>query len=117
MDQNISVNPGRLRHRITVKTRPTSQNSYGEEITDITQWNDFASFYAAISPSSGREFYAAQQINAKVSTIFIIRYYPGIKPNMKVVYGTRTFNILAASDIDERHREIHLWCEEAFLNG
>lgn len=109
------MNIGSLKHKITIKVQPISPNSYGEEITDILQWNDFANLYASISPSSGREFYAAQQINNRINTIFIIRFIQGIIPSMKVLYGTRAFNILSAPDIEERHKEIHLICEEVLV--
>jgi SPP1 family predicted phage head-tail adaptor len=111
------MNPGAMRHSITIKVRPTTQNSYGEEITNILQWNDFVTRYASVSPVTGREFYAAQQTNTKVSTKFTIRFIPGITAAMKVVYGVRTFNIISVQDTDERHITITLICEEVFLNG
>jgi SPP1 family predicted phage head-tail adaptor len=79
-------------------------------------WNNFANGYSGIEPQSGKIFYTAQQMNSNVSTVFVIRFISGITPNMKVVYGTRVFNILAAIDVEERHKEMHLLCEEVFMN-
>lgn len=106
------MNPGELRNKIIIKVQPTTQDSYGAKIEDTLLWNDFIKCWAAILPIKGREFFNAQQVNATVTTRIKIRYSSGITPGMRVVFGTKLYDIKAVLDIEERHKEIHLMCEE-----
>lgn len=103
------MNPGDLRHRITIQQLIETRNELGEV---VQSWQDFATVWAAIEPLRGREYFDSQQINAEVTTRIRIRYRPGIKPKMRAVYGTRIFDIQSVIDIEERHQEIHLMCKE-----
>jgi len=132
------LDPGKLRHRITIQEPISIQDTYGQpnvwidvgapsgigNITDevITAaiaepWADVATIWASIEPLSGREFFAAQQVNAEVTTRIRTRYLAGIKSSMRVVYGSRIFDIQSIIDIEERHTEMHLMCKELPQNG
>ena len=106
------MNAGKLRHKITIKVQPPGQDSYGEKVADTVLWNDFHGCRAAIIPISGREFFTAQQVNATVTTRIEIRYKLGITAGMRVVFGTKVYDIKAPLDLEEKHKEIHLMCEE-----
>lgn len=101
-----------LRNRIKIMHQPESQNSYGEEVSDITQWTEYAEVYASIEPIQGREFFSAQQVNSIVDTRIRIRYLFGVKPNMKVLFDSRIYEIKAVIDVNERHKEMQLMCQE-----
>lgn len=103
------MNIGDLRHRITIQQPVESSNTFGE--VEKT-WQDVATVWASIEPLRGREYFDSQQINAEVTTRIRIRYRPGIKPKMRVVYGERIFDIQSVIDVEERHKEIHLMCKE-----
>jgi len=103
------MNIGDLRHRITIQQPVESSNTFGE--VEKT-WQDIATVWASIEPLRGREYFDSQQINAEVTTRIRIRYRPGIKPKMRVVYGERIFDIQSVIDVEERHKEIHLMCKE-----
>ncbi|MGB9780623.1 phage head closure protein [Caldanaerobacter sp.] len=103
------MNIGELRHRITIQQPVESSNTFGE--VEKT-WQDVATVWASIEPLRGREYFNSQQINAEVTTQIRIRYRPGIKPKMRVVYGERIFDIQSVIDVEERHKEIHLMCKE-----
>ncbi|TGE31326.1 phage head closure protein [Desulfosporosinus sp. Sb-LF] len=101
---------GQLRHKLDIETELNIRDTYGQT---THEWVVFLhGLWAAIEPLTGREYYAAQQVNAEISHRIKIRYKGGIKPKMRVKYGDRYFNILAVLDITERHREIHLMCTE-----
>lgn len=100
---------GDLRHRITIQMAVESSNTFGE--VEKT-WQDVATVWASIEPLRGREYFDSQQINAEVTTRIRIRYRPGIKPKMRVVYGERIFDIQSVIDVEECHKEIHLMCKE-----
>ena len=106
------MNSGELRNKIIIKVQPTNEDSYGGKIEDTALWNDFINCFAAILPISGREFFIAKQVNAIVTTRIKIRYISAITPGMRVVFGGKVYDIKAVLDIEERHKEIHLMCEE-----
>ena len=41
-----------------------------------------------------------------------IRYREGIKSKMRVAIGSRILEIVSVIDVDERHRQLDLLCEE-----
>jgi len=61
---------------------------------------------------TGAEYFSAAQINADITHRLTIRYVPGIKPEQTIVCGTRKFNIIAAVDVDERHRDMEIMAKE-----
>lgn len=100
---------GDLHHRVTIQQPVESQNSYGEP---IATWQDVATVWAAIEPLQGRERFDAQQVVAQVDTRIRIRYRPGITPKMRVLFGTRVFDIQAVVEPETRRRELQLLCRE-----
>lgn len=115
---------GDLRRRVSIQTRGTTLDSYGQQ---LTTWADLLTGVpAAIQALSGRELLAAQAINTEVSHIITVRYAaaladPKAVAAMRVVYVnegvTRLFNISAAMNLDERNRQIDLLCAEGLNNG
>lgn len=100
---------GDLRHRIEIQAPGTTQNDYGEI---LPAWSHFASVWAAIEPISGREYFAAQQMQAEVSHRIRIRYISGVVPTMRILHGLRVFSIESVQNRDERDRELVLLCAE-----
>jgi len=100
---------GSLRHRVTIQHLTITQGSAGEVIEG---WSDVATVYAAVEPLSGREYWQAQQLAAETSIRVRIRYRTGLDTTMRVIYGTRTLEILSIVDPEERHAELQLMCRE-----
>jgi len=100
---------GELRHRITLQKLNPSRDSFGAE---DPEWVDVATVWAAIYPISGREYFAAQQVNAEISTKIIMRYRTGVESKMRVTCGERTFEILAVIHFQEKKKELQLMCRE-----
>ena len=109
---------GKLRHRITFQTRSTSQDAYGEL---VPVWTDFTTVWASIAPISGRELLAAQATQNESRFTITTRFFPWFDtvtaPAMRIVFGTRIFNILDADNIDERNRELRFSCSEGLSQG
>lgn len=100
---------GELRHRITIQQLsriPDDMGGYEE------QWQDVVSLWAKIEPLRGRERFVAQQAQSEVTHRVITRYYSGIKPQMRVVYGSRSFDIEAVINVDEKNEWLELQCVE-----
>ncbi len=75
-------------------------------------WGTFISPWARIDPQSGDKRMFAGQIRPTVSHKIYIRYQTGVLTTMRVVFGSRTFAILAVIDFEELHEYIELRCEE-----
>lgn len=105
---------GKLRSRIIIQQKSSAFDAAGEP---GGAWTTFATVWASIKPSGGGERYVNQQVIANVSHEIGIRFNSGITPKMRVLYGSRVFDILAVHDIDERHIEMRLICQELTGGG
>ncbi len=100
---------GAYRHRITLQQATETRDSLGGT---VQAWATFATVWAAIEPLSGRELLQAQQVQAEVTHRVRLRYMNGVTAELRVLFGTRYFNILSAVNVQERNREIVLTCKE-----
>lgn len=106
------MNPGDLRHRITLQSEREIVDEYN---TPIVGWEDYATVWAAIEPLRGREYLEAKNVTPELTVRIRIRYKEGIDHGMRVKYGTRIFNIQSPPiDVEGRHQEMHLMCSEVF---
>lgn len=87
----MSLDPGKLRHRITIQKPITSQDL--ETGVSTTNWVNVAqNVPAAIEPLSVREFVAAQAMQSQVTARIVIRYRPGLTAQMRILHGSRVYN-------------------------
>lgn len=105
---------GKLRHRVTLQELVKTDDGYGGI---VETWQDVATVWAAIKPLRGNERYTAQQVQSELSHKITIRYQAGIKPQMKLLYKGRTFEIESVIDIEERHQWLELLCSEVVANA
>ena len=107
------MNPGELQHRITIQDSIIHEDEIGGQVYD---WVDFATVWAKVEALSGREYWAAAQVNAEKTVRVKIRFLPGVATDMRVVFRERTrertFDIKSVIDPDERQRELILMCTE-----
>jgi len=78
------VNAGELRHKVTIQELQRTPDGYGE----------------------------AQQVSSALSHKIILRYLDGVKPQMRVLYGSRIFHIVSVINVEERNEVLELLCEE-----
>lgn len=97
--------------RITIQQQTDARDESGQPLDN---WIDVATdIFASIEPISGKEFFAAQQVNSEATARIWINYRTGILPKMRVVYGTRKFEIIGPPiDFEDRHIELQLICKE-----
>jgi SPP1 family predicted phage head-tail adaptor len=107
---------GRLRHRIGLQEFITSQDSDGAVTEDwLTVANGLP---AEITAMSGREFVAAQAIQAEVDTRIKIRFRPGVKAAMRAVHRETVYDIQAVMpDPDSGIRYLTLLCKSGVNAG
>lgn len=112
---------GTLRNRVVLQSRTETQGSTGE----VTwTWADVDEVWAAIEPISGREYFAAQQVQSSTDTRIRIRYRHGVTSKMRVKYEepgspmyTRYYEIESVINVREGRRELHLMCREREADG
>jgi len=107
----VIVEAGKLKHRITIlkPSDGTTTDGYGQPLDDPVE---VARPWAAIEPITGRDYLAAMQENAEVTTRIRIRYRAGIERSMIVRYGQSEFEILYIAHPEYAKKELHLMCKE-----
>jgi SPP1 family predicted phage head-tail adaptor len=111
----------KLRHRVDIEERTEGLDSEGrqEENWDsiLTSEESGQLLPAAIVPLSGREFVAAQAVQAGVTTRITIRWRAGITAAMRVVHGADVYNIKAVLPDPTLRQHLALMCEVGVNEG
>jgi len=101
---------GKLRRLVTIQSPSFSYDSINQP---VATWSDFAAnLYAEIDETPGREQIQAGQVNPIRPVTITVRYVAGVTNQMRVVYGTRTFEIQTIVNPAEKNRELVLTCLE-----
>jgi SPP1 family predicted phage head-tail adaptor len=108
------VRSGDLRRRITIQSRDSQQDTFGQQ---STSWVDVLSCWAQISPANGREQLAGDAQQAETTHRITIRYRPGITAAMRVVYEGRLLEVTSVLDDEMQHRKLQLMCSEGLAPG
>ncbi len=98
-----------MRHKITIQQFTSTQDSAGQP---VEAWTTFATTWASIEPLIGKEYFASQQEQAETNIKIRFYHIPNVDPVMRVVYGTRTFEIKSVINYKEQNRETLLMCYE-----
>ena len=97
---------------IDIQEATITYNSYNEPIEEWKNVTGLTGLYASVITTGGREFYAAQKLNAEVTAVFKLRYIEGITNLMRVKYGGRYFQIFFVNNVDEKNEYLLLSCKE-----
>ena len=104
------MNIGKLRQRVTLQQPVTGSNAIGE----VTYtWADVATVWAAVEPTTGALYYAAQQAESKVDGRVRIRYRSDVLPTWRVKFGARYLSIVSILNPQERNKETILMYTES----
>jgi SPP1 family predicted phage head-tail adaptor len=104
------MNPGELRHRITIQKLVNTQDTFGQP---LEQWPNVVTVWASVKPIVGKEFFAAETVNSEVTHKIKIRYRAGITPDMRVKFKNRYFQIIGPPiNYKELNTELQLMCRE-----
>jgi len=110
---------GAMNRRVAIQQRNAGQDAIGGQ---LETWVTIATVWAAIEPLTGRELLAAQSVQSEVTHQLVIRWQaifanPKAIAAMRVVYGSRIFNITGALNQGERNRELLLLASEGLNQG
>lgn len=109
---------GKLRHVVTIQQRTSGSPQRTATGQPDTAWATFqAGVPCSIEPISGREYFTQAQVQGEVTHRLRMRYLAGVLPSMRVLYGSRVFDIVAVMNLEERNVEMHLMCVEGPSNG
>lgn len=93
---------GKRDRRITFQALTDGQDALGG-LTET--WVNLATnptVWAGMRQLTGREFFAAQQVNAEIDTIFEILYRSDLTPKMRIVYDSKNYDIREVKEIGRR---------------
>lgn len=102
------MRPGRY-HKVTIQQPTTTKGSKGQ---DLDSWSAYKSWFAKMRPFSGRERFQAMQTGATVDYEFTGRWVSGVTAKMRILFGTRTFDISSVSNVDEKSAELQIFATE-----
>jgi SPP1 family predicted phage head-tail adaptor len=112
------IRPGQLRDRVTIQVNAGAgtRDSRGQE---TETWTTFVTGWADVEPIwlGAKEATAAQQTQADQAYLVLMRYRAGVKPKMRLLFGSHTLDIQAAMDPDGRHHKLVLRCVERRSTG
>lgn len=106
------MRPGKMRHRVALQRYTATQNSHGEEAKTYTALD---TVWASVEPLTGKELLSAQQTESSIDLRVRVRYSSTIstlRPKDRVVFGSRTFEILSVINPGERNAQLELMCKE-----
>jgi SPP1 family predicted phage head-tail adaptor len=103
------LNAGELTKRITIQAETGGQDAYGQP---FGTWTTIATVWGKIITSGGREFYAAQKLNAESTAVIEIRYRTNVTTANRILYNNRKYDILSVVDPEERHIMLQIACKE-----
>ncbi len=95
----ITVRIGRMDRKITIRKRIITRDSIGGA---VETWQNVATVPAEKLDIAGREFIAAQQVNAEITTKFRIRYRSDIRPVWRISYDGRDYDIVSVAELGRR---------------
>ena len=99
---------GDLRTRVEIQQPVRTGSGTGGR----TEWVTVAPAWADVRPIRSTDRTAEGHFQTVRLARVSIRYRPGVKSKMRVVIGSRVLEIVSVIDVDERHRQLDLLCEE-----
>ncbi|PHR57283.1 MAG: head-tail adaptor protein [Arcobacter sp.] len=97
-----------LKHTIVIQSSIEIPDSFGGV---SKSWNDFKTVRASVKPQSAKEFFSAG-VQAEATHKIEVRYVLGLNPKMRILFGTRVFDIKSILNIQERNKVLHIICTE-----
>jgi SPP1 family predicted phage head-tail adaptor len=95
----LMAGAGRMDRRITFQTFTEARDSFGEPIKTWANLASVPTVWARVSPLSGREVFAGDQILGVADVEFEIRYRSDITVEMRVVYANENYDILSTQEL------------------
>lgn len=106
----LSIEPGALKHQITINQQSATQDSFGQPV--IT-WNAVRTCWGGINLVGMREVFSANQLTSQSTDVWTVRWTSTlIQPGMQIVFGSSTYRVQAVSNPGKRNIYLHILCLE-----
>jgi SPP1 family predicted phage head-tail adaptor len=99
---------GTLNSYVTVEYRSGAQDAAGQPVDD---WIELAGMWANIKNRTGAESIRADQQSSTVRTSIRVRWREDITADMRVVHGSRIYEIKAVLPAEDERDRVDLVCE------
>ena len=83
----------------------------GQPIAHKLALKDY-SVAALVAPMSGREYEESQKLRAETTYKIATRFFRGIKPEHRILYDNREFDIVSVLDLGGKHEELQIVAAE-----
>lgn len=100
---------GRHRTSLTIQTRTDTSDGMGGS---TVSWSTFATVWGRQMIWRGSAEWTADQVSSLQTSRWETRFLTGIQPKMRLVVGSRTFQIEAIFDPDQKRSRLVLVCTE-----
>ena len=101
-----------LRHRLALEEPQLAPDAGGGAAIN---WVKVADLWGSIEPLSGHESFIEHQTETVLTHKIIIRFRQGVLPEMRLVQGSRVFEIISVINEKERDVWLQLECKEQRL--
>jgi SPP1 family predicted phage head-tail adaptor len=104
------IQPGALNKHITIiKNTGTTSDAYNNP---VPVWTDSSTRWAQVITEGGREFYAAQRVQAETKVLFKLRYTNAIDVKDRIRYDGKVYEILSVTDVNAGRVELNISAKE-----
>lgn len=109
MPDLFNIDAGDLRRRLAIQANTPAPNSLNQP---LDSWSTVATVWGQIVPTSGQKFTASEQVRNATTHKVIIRYFAGLTPRHRILYGSRVFNILQVINEEEMSVRMTILAQE-----
>lgn len=106
------VDPGELTERVTLQSRSVVKDAYGQ---DTITWTTVDTVWARVRAVSGREFFAAAQVQQEQSVKVVIRRRTDVAQTWRLVWQGKAHDITGVIPIGREWTE--LMCIQGVKDG
>jgi SPP1 family predicted phage head-tail adaptor len=106
------VTIGDLRHRVMIESATRASDGGGGA---ILSWSLVAEVWAAIWPRTSDETFELDRLAGRATHDVWIRFRSDIKPEMRIRFGPRVFDVRGVLDAEDRGRWLKCPCVERDL--
>lgn len=86
------MNPGLLKHKITIQAPSTTEDELGQQ---KVSWTDYKTVRCMIKTLQGREYFEAAATQSESNVRFVMRYMSDIDSTMRIIYKGKIYDIVA----------------------
>ncbi len=103
------IHSGMLEHQVSLQRLTLVPDGVGG---GTEHWTQIGTPWCCILPAGGWERLTSMKLEAEITHSIYMRYRADIHPRDRIVFRTRTFDILSIIDLEEAKEFLELKCEE-----